>query len=314
MNRGAIYCLGPLVLDRILEVDDLPGHDEKAFIKTKEDRAGGPPLNCAHALAQLGEDARLASIIGDDTDGKTLLQWLADQDMSTEAVEVDMEAVTASATIIVDRTGEKAILIDPMPMSMLNAIGESIEFQTDDCVIANFFQPEAIARIFSRAGALGLDRMIDLELPEIERWGWKAMEMVLPYASLVVTNRQVLEAWMTHAEKDISIEDAALEFARLLSGYGERRVVITLGADGLVARNGTEEICLSALKVKPRNTTGAGDVFLAGLTTALRRGRTFNHALVFATACSGTFLERGCCDFKMAESRMKDVHQKAQDS
>ncbi len=303
---GAIYCLGPLVLDRVLIVDDLPGHDEKAFIKTKEERAGGPPLNCAWALSRLGEDARLVSTIGDDGEGALLMQWLAERDMSTEAVDVKAGSATASATIIVDRTGEKAILIDPVPVETLAVIGDTISLQEDDTVISNFFHPEAVARMFDRAAKKNIERMIDLELPEIERWGWQAMENILPFASFVVTNRQVLEAWMARTGNDRPIAEAAETLARFLSGNGSRKAVVTLGSDGLVAIDGDQVHRFTAHKVTPRNTTGAGDVFLAGLATAMRRGRRFEKALAFGTAAAAHFLETGRCDGQGAEALMKE--------
>ncbi|MAM09813.1 MAG: hypothetical protein CML23_05010 [Rhizobiaceae bacterium] len=303
---GAIYCLGPLVLDRILTVDDLPGHDEKAFIKEKEERAGGPPLNCAWALSRLGEDARLVSTIGDDGEGAILMQWLAERDMSTEAVDVKADSITASATIIVDRTGEKAILIDPVPVETLAVIGDSVSLQADDTVVSNFFHPEAVARMFDRAAKTGIDRMIDLELPEIERWGWQAMENILPFASLVVTNRQVLEAWMARIGNERPIAEAAEGLARFLSGAGSRSAVVTLGSEGLVAIDGDAVFRLDAFKVTPRNTTGAGDVFLAGLAAAMRRGRKFKKALAFGTAAAAHFLQTGRCDGAAAEALMKD--------
>ena len=303
---GAIYCLGPLVLDRVLSVDDLPGHDEKAFIKEKDERAGGPPLNCAWALSRLGEDARLVSTIGDDGEGAILMQWLAERDMSTEAVDVKVDSITASATIIVDRTGEKAILIDPVPVETLAVIGDTVTLQADDTVVSNFFHPEAVARLFDRAGEKGIDRMIDLELPEIERWGWQAMENILPFASLVVTNRQVLEAWMARTGNERPINEAAEELARFLAADGRRKAVVTLGSEGLVAIDGGAVHRVGAFRVTPRNTTGAGDVFLAGLATAVRRGRRFGAALVFGTAAAAHFLETGRCDGAAAEALMKD--------
>lgn len=303
---GAVYCLGPLVLDRVLTVDDLPGHDEKAFIKKKEERAGGPPLNCAWALSRLGEDARLVSTIGDDGEGAILMQWLAERDMSTEAVDVKADSATASATVIVDRTGEKAILIDPVPVETLAVIGYAVTLQTDDTVVSNFFHPEAVARMFDRAAEKGIDRLIDLELPEIERWGWQAMENILPFASLVVTNRQVLEAWMARSGNERPIDEAAEELARLLAADGSRKAVVTLGSDGLVAIDGDAVHRVGAFRVTPRNTTGAGDVFLAGLAAAIRRGGRFGAALVFGTAAAAHFLETGRCDGAAAEALMKD--------
>nr|WP_272212451.1 PfkB family carbohydrate kinase [Marinicella sp. W31]MDC2878368.1 PfkB family carbohydrate kinase [Marinicella sp. W31] len=179
------------------------------------------------------------------------MQWLAERDMSTEAVDVKADSVTASATIIVDRTGEKAILIDPVPVDTLAIIGDTVKLQPDDTVIANFFHPEAVARMFDRAAAIGIERMIDLELPEIERWGWQGMEKILPFASVVITNRQVLETWMTRTGNTLPRADAAEALARFLSGAGARKAIVTLGADGLVATDRDSVHRLDAFKVTP---------------------------------------------------------------
>jgi len=50
---------------------------------------------------------------------------------------------------------------------------------------------------------------------------------------------------------------------------------------------------MPALAVSPRDTTGAGDVCLAGFVRAERLGREFDQALAFATAAAGLFLGSG---------------------
>ena len=193
-----------------------------------------------------------------------------------------------------------------MPVETLAVIGDTVTLQPDDTVVSNFFHPEAVARLFDRAAEKGIDRLIDLELPEIERWGWRAMENILPFASLVVTNRQVLEAWMARSGNERPIDEAAEELARFLAADGRRKAVVTLGSEGLVAIDGSAVHRVGAFRVTPRNTTGAGDVFLAGLATAMRRGRRFDAALVFGTAAAAHFLETGRCDDAAAEALVKE--------
>jgi ADP-ribosylglycohydrolase len=195
MTAGHIHCLGPLVLDRVLTVERLPGHDEKAFIRGRRDAAGGPPRNVAAALARWGDAVSLVSVVGDDQTGADLLRDLGDQGIGSEAIDVIPDLATATTIIIVDATGEKAILIEPIPPPVLARIGSGLTPARGDAVIANLYHPGAVHAVFARARAAGALTVLDLELPEIERWGWAAAEAAAAAADLVTTNAQVLRAW-----------------------------------------------------------------------------------------------------------------------
>jgi sugar/nucleoside kinase (ribokinase family) len=288
----AIHCLGPLVLDRIIEVDRLPGHDEKAFISARREAAGGPPRNVAATLAGWGEQAVLISAIGDDPAGRLLLDFLAADGLAPEAIAVTAGMATATTIIIVDATGEKAILVDPIADAVLAGVGRDLAPAAGDTVVANFYHPGAVGAAFAAAARCGAATVIDLELPEIERWGWDAAFTAAAGAGMVLTNRQVLSAWMAREGIGGTIEDGAERLARRLSGAAGRACV-TLGDRGLVACAAGRIIRLPALPVRPLDTTGAGDVLLAGFIRAERLGRGFDQALALATAAAGLFLDSG---------------------
>jgi sugar/nucleoside kinase (ribokinase family) len=285
-----IYCLGPFVLDNIVEVRRLPGQDEKTFVTRRREAAGGPARNVAAALARWGEHAVLVSAIGDDTIGRRLVQSLADDALSPRGVAILADTPTATTTVIVDATGEKAILIDPLPEAALAGIGQAITPGAGDAVVANFYHPTAVARAFAVAASRGAASFIDLELPEIERWGWDAAFKVASGADMVIANRQVLSAWMAREGSGCDMDDGAEELARKLS-QGRGRACVTLGDRGLVACEAGRIIRLPAPSIRPRDTTGAGDVFLAALVRAERVVDSFDEALALATAAAGLFLE-----------------------
>ena len=66
------------------------------------------------------------------------------------------------------------------------------------------------------------------------------------------------------------------------------------GDRGVIACDAGRTIRLAATSpVRPRDTTGAGDVFLAAFVHAERLGAGFESALALATAAAGLFLEAG---------------------
>lgn len=291
MRRPEFHCIGPVVLDRVIEVDRIPGADDKAFVSAKYDAAGGPARNVAFALAGWGERVTAASVVGDDSIGQRLLDRLSEAGVGTDAVERVPDLETASCTIIVDVTGERAILIDPIDGAVLARIGSSLRPARGDAVLANLFHDHAAFDALTGARAAGALAFIDLEWPEIGRWGWAAARRAAAAADVAVTNRQVLKGFAE--ERGIAPDDqAAAALAHALKPAGGR-VCVALGADGVLARDGDRLLRLAALPVTPKNTTGAGDRFLAGLASALTHGASFERALTDAVAAAGLYLGGG---------------------
>ena len=68
-------------------------------------------------------------------------------------------------------------------------------------------------------------------------------------------------------------------------------VAVKLGAEGAIARRGSEHAAAAAPAVEAVDTTGAGDTFGAGLLAGLLGGRPLAEALRLAVAC-GTLSTR----------------------
>jgi ribokinase len=73
---------------------------------------------------------------------------------------------------------------------------------------------------------------------------------------------------------------------------GVKNVIITLGVRGVYFTDGKREITVPAIPVKAIETTGAGDAFNGGLSTALAEGADIEAALKFATCTSAISVTR----------------------
>jgi len=73
--------------------------------------------------------------------------------------------------------------------------------------------------------------------------------------------------------------------ARMLAG-GRRTIVVKLGKAGALAVSPAgETVRVPALHVTPRDTTGAGDSFNAGLLAGWLRGRPLESSMRLAAVC-----------------------------
>jgi ribokinase len=82
----------------------------------------------------------------------------------------------------------------------------------------------------------------------------------------------------------------AAEIAARLEGPGA--VVVTLGADGAVVRDGRRTEHVAAPVVDAVDATGAGDAFCGGLADALARGAELVEAVRWAVAAAAISVTR----------------------
>ncbi len=82
-------------------------------------------------------------------------------------------------------------------------------------------------------------------------------------------------------DSDSSLQHAMIE----LVGLGAKNAVITLGADGAMAFDGSEFCHVTSPKVDAVNSVGSGDAFTAGLAAALVDGQTLSEACRLGAAC-----------------------------
>ena len=77
---------------------------------------------------------------------------------------------------------------------------------------------------------------------------------------------------MTPNAKELNLITGEVDYCRgadVLIGKGARIVAVKLGADGCYVTDGRERHLIEAFKVKPVDTTGAGDAFCAGFLYGL---------------------------------------------
>jgi ribokinase len=79
----------------------------------------------------------------------------------------------------------------------------------------------------------------------------------------------------------VDTEESRQQVAKYFMDRGIGTVVITLGKNGVYAKNSTTEVYVPSLKVEAVDTTGAGDAFNGGFVTALAEGKDLKEAVCF---------------------------------
>ena len=277
-----ILVVGSLNMDLVIKADRMPLPGETIPGHGFQTIPGGKGANQAVAAARLGGQVAMAGRVGDDDFGIALVENLSLQGVDTSPVQVDGEAATGIALIIVDQRGENSIVV---------AGGANLRVSPKDV--------DALAGLWPRAKLLLLQFEVPLETVSyaMAKAAHHGVKVILNPAPARVVSPQLLSqadylvpneieaSMLTGVEvRDLA---SAEEAARKLLGYGVPVVIVTLGEKGALVVTGEQVVHVPAWQVDAVDTTAAGDAFNGGLAAALLQGFDLKEAVRYAT-CAGT--------------------------
>lgn len=271
-----IVVVGSSNTDMVVKLPRLPGRGESIIGGEFVMPAGGKGANQAVAAARLGAAVTFVARLGSDVFGDRALAGFKAEGIVTDFVVRDPDAPSGVALIFVDEHGENMLAVAP---------GANTRLSPDDV--------ERAAGAIASADALVLQLEIQTETAQraltiARRHGVRtvlnpAPARVLPAEVLAlvdVLTPNEHEATLLSSEGGQTIEQAAQH----LLATGVKAVVVTMGADGAMIVTGNARQRVAGFRVKPVDTTAAGDAFTAALACALARGEEMAAAVRFANA------------------------------
>ena len=236
---------------------------------------GGAPFNLAAHAAQLGMSARMISCVGDDALGRSALVEAAKLGVDMTGVMCG-EHVTGSVTVSLTDAGQPSYMIhEPaawdfieLPASLLRSLGA-----VDAVCFGTLAQrgPQSQSALRDLLEALpNTPAFYDVNLRQ-EFYTKEILEWSLNHANVVKVNDS--EAIFL-SEMLFGRPMTERQFASVLrSAYSMDVVLVTLGARGCLAADGTGVTHIQGRNIDVRDAVGAGDAFSAAfLATWLRHG------------------------------------------
>lgn len=281
---GRVLCIGGAAVDRKYRALDAirlgtsnPVTSGRSF--------GGVARNVAENIARLGVAVSLASILGEDDNGRTLLDDLERLGVGTQLMAVSEQHSTAEYVAVLQPNGELALglatmaIFDELTPALLSKI--NLDSQTGwlfaDCNLPS----ETLHALVDIARRQSLTLAIDtVSTPKVAR-----LPRDLTGVGLLFLNLD--EAGTFLGEPEASPDDAAAR----LRACGAERVVLTLGEAGLVAADRSGIHRIGAVGAKIVDATGAGDALIAATLVALLKGHSLTEATRFGTAAAALTVE-----------------------
>ncbi len=271
-----MLAVGGVDIDLVLTMDRLPSFDEKVMGTLVGRLPGGPAANAACAASRLGLQVASLSSVGDDGAGQIIIADFKRFGVDTSLMEVRPNAETTFTVILIDPSGEKAIVVVP-------TFHAEVRLDLAATVLPHtrmlYMMPQDHAQFHAvayLAHQYGAQVMIDVE--RTVEGDSNSLQRILTDTDIASFNRDGFRA-ATGAEPTPMA-------ARRLLAYGPHTVVVTSGAKGSLAVTTHDVAEWPGYLVETVDSTGAGDTFNAAFLRGTLRGASLIERLRFANAAA----------------------------
>ncbi|MBP2235823.1 ribokinase [Sinorhizobium kostiense] len=268
-----ITVLGSINMDLIATTARLPKPGETVAGSGFSTAAGGKGANQALAARRAGAAVRMAGAVGSDSFAEGALALLSEAGVDLGLTKT-VDAPTGTAHIIVGGDGENVIVV---------------------VASANATVSESDAAAAVEAMSPGDTLMLQLEIPGVSvkkalddarRRGIRSVINIAPLtpdaarlgrmADIVIANETEFE--LLAGKSGIAAADRE-EAMKALHAETGQTVIVTLGAEGVVAIHEGKLHRAKGVTIEPVDTVGAGDTFCGYLAASLDAGLSFPDAL-----------------------------------
>lgn len=254
-----VVALGELLIDFAQQSVDESGYPTMAA------HPGGAPGNFLAALNQYGASTAFLGKVGDDTFGRLLIGTLKEAGIETRGIVVDPTVFTTLA-FVTFKDGDRSFSFARKPgadtMLRFDEVDLSLIDQTKVFHFGSLSltgEPVRTATRQAIAYAKERGKLITYD-PNLRPPLWDSQEQA---------REEIL--WGLHQADVVKISDEEVTFLwncdevegarKLLEECGVKLAMVTLGPKGCYLRNRNGSVTVSSPKVKPIDTTGAGDIF-----------------------------------------------------
>lgn len=272
-----IVGIGLSVVDQIFVAEVV--RDDVVYASGYLVQGGGLTSTSTAAASRLGAKTELWTRVGDDLNGRFVVEALAAEGVDVSQVRPVVGGQTPVCIVHVKpATAEREFIFFPgagleaIPVPPLERLDRA------ECLLVDAHWLGAALPAAERARRAGIPVVTDVEHAN------EQLARLAPLTDVLIVPEQVGEA--------LCAGDGLGAAAKRLQELGPERVVITLGPRGGVYRDGEEEGAYKAFPVEAVDSTGAGDVFHGAVAYGLCQRWRFGDTIRFASAAGALACRR----------------------
>jgi len=285
MNNIEVVGLGALNIDHLYKVERILDDGEAVVTETKSS-PGGSAANTIYGLAKLGVSAGFSGVVGDDAEGKVLIQDFQRVGVDTSQIKIKPGAKTGSVVCLSDKLGRRSLYVTPGANNLLTMDDLDLTYINQATMLhLSSFADDRQFKILLKLMD-GLAPSIKLSFAPGALYASKGLKALAPILSKTyilfinqneikqLTGEDVISGAESCLKQGCSIIVVTLgKGVKLELGKGiSRRTVI---ATGYIKDAETEHAIQPSDRdiVSPADTTGAGDAFATGFLYGLLKGK-----------------------------------------
>jgi ribokinase len=234
---------------------------------------GGKGANQAVVAARQGADVTLVARVGNDTFGAEAIEACKTEGINTSFVLQDDDQPTGTAAILVDDDAENCIIVVAGANACLtpeHAQSARLVIDDSNVLLSQLETPaNTMLEAFQMAPDSGVLTMLT-PAPAVH-----VTPALLELCDICVPNKTEIA---TIVGQPVNSEQDVIHAAELLLDRGIKRVVLSMGGDGVLLVDESGSAHIPAITVEAVDTTGAGDAFTGGMAVGLAAGLSLEEA------------------------------------
>ncbi|WP_056928690.1 ribokinase [Candidatus Symbiothrix dinenymphae] len=286
-NNDRIVVVGSCNTDMVIKSERLPAPGETILGGTFLMNPGGKGANQAVAAARLGGNVSFVAKTGNDLFGKQSVELYKAEGIGTNYIFSDAENPSGVALITVDAKGENCIVVASGANGTLspeNIDTAQPEIESASIVLMQLEIPlETVEYTAEMAFRKGIKVILNPAPAQ------KLSDKLLQSLHIIIPNSTEAEILSGIKVSDWTTAKAA---ATAISAKGVDIVVLTLGAQGALIKEGDRFHEVVAEKVKAVDTTAAGDTFCGALCVGISEGLSVLDAVKIACKAAAISVTR----------------------
>jgi sugar/nucleoside kinase (ribokinase family) len=308
-TRSGILAGGNWIVDYVKLIDVFPQQDALASILSESSSNGGGAYNVLVDLAQLGAPFPLdsAGLVGDDDNGRAIVEDCRQRGIGTEALRVTREAATSYTDVMsVAGTGRRTFFHRRGANALLGSSHFDFDGTTakifhlayllllDGLDAPNDTHGTVAAEVLQRAQAAGLQTSIDVVSEDSERFARIVLPALRHVNYAFLNEFEAARCTSLELRQDDKLNTSKLKAAaRELLNAGVRDWLIVHFPEGAYALGPKGEHWQGSVQLPESQiagAVGAGDAFAAGALFALHEEHGIEDALRYGVCAAAASL------------------------
>jgi fructokinase len=252
---------------------------------SNEKKIGGAPLNVALRMKNMGCNAGMISCVGNDENGKEIINSIKNLRLDTSAITISEEFPTGVVQVTLDQNGSASYEIQypsAWDKIILNDSAKVLIQEADVLIYGSLICRDQVSReTLEEVLKTNIYKVFDVNLRK-PHYTYELLEKLMKSADFIKFNdEEILEISSALQSPFTSIPEN-IEF--IASKTNTEAICVTRGKNGAVLYWKGNLYENDGYPVKVADTVGAGDSFLAALITSLLTAKEPQESIDYACA------------------------------